>query len=169
MAMINRMYDSATSWQAGVLAADDAEVYLVRRNEHPTVTMHPGTKLEHGAVTGTGFVIGETVTGGTSARTGVVAYIGSGFLYVVGEVGASAWDTETITGGTSASNADVSATDTSECKVEESHSPHDSNVVAYKDWDYGDQTTALTKCLYGGARWLRFSTVSGFTVFEVVR
>ena len=82
MGMENRNWDSATSWQAGLLAADAAEVYFVHRHEHPTLTVHPGTRLTHGAVTGPGFEIGDVVTGDTSARTGVVAYVGSGFVYV---------------------------------------------------------------------------------------
>jgi len=170
--MENRNYDSATSWQAGLSSSDDAAVYLVHRNEHPTVAVHIGSKLTHGAITGTGFVVGETVTGGTSARTGEVVFVGTDHVYVVGEDGASAWDTatpDTITGGTSGSTADLSAAASSEARIEESHSPHDSDVAAYKDWPFGNQTEAVTKTLYGGARRLRFSAASGFCVFEVVR
>lgn len=169
--MEDRNWDSATSWQAGIAAADDAAVYQVHRHEHPTLTVHTGTKLNHGAVTGIGFELGEIVTGGTNARTGVVAFVGADHVYVIGEIGASAWTTETITGGTSGSTADVSSTGTSEGRIMESHSPHDarSPVTAYKDWEFGNQTEALSKTLYGGARRYRLSTVSGFCVFEIVR
>jgi len=174
MTETDRMFDSGDSWQWGLLSTDNAAVYRVHRNRHPTVTIHPGTKLEHGAITGSGFVVGETITGDTSGRTGEVSYVGSGFVYVVGEIGSSAWDTSTpdnISGGTSGTTADLTGTDTSEAKIEESHSPHDGGVLAFKDWPFGNQasaTGALSKTLYGDARYLRFSSVSGFNLFEVV-
>lgn len=170
MVMENKMYDSATSWQAGVAAADDPEIYRVYKDGHQTVTVHPGTKLTHGAITGVGFAVGEIVSGGTSGRTGVVCHVDSGYVYVAGEIGASAWDTatpDTITGARTGSTADISSTAVSTVKVEESHSPHGSDVVLYKDWDDGDQTTALSRTLYGGARRFRFSVSAGFAMVEV--
>lgn len=41
-------------------------------------------KLSHGTVTNGPFVVGETVTGGTSSATGKVAFVGSGFIEVAG-------------------------------------------------------------------------------------
>lgn len=83
------------------------------------VVAHPGrmsqlanrkvgvTTLAHGAVTGGPFVVGETVTGGTSAATGVVVTVGVGYLQVAtaGTFGAA----EVITGGTSSATATTNA------------------------------------------------------------
>ncbi len=41
------------------------------------------TKISHGTVSNGPFVIGDTVTGGTSNATGKAAYVGSGFLELV--------------------------------------------------------------------------------------
>lgn len=56
---------------------------------------------------GAGFDIGETVTGGTSAATGVVALVLTDQLYLVTVTGGPFQDDEVITGGTSATTADV--------------------------------------------------------------
>ena len=78
---------------------------------------------------------------------------------------------DNISGSISGSTADISATATSEGSIMESHSPHDDRapVLAFKDWEFGNQTSALSKTLYGGVRRYRLSTVSGFCVFEIVR
>lgn len=65
------------------------------------------TKVSHGAVTGGPFQAGETVTGGTSAATGEVAWVGSNFLELV-NVSGTFQAGETITGGTSSGSATTS-------------------------------------------------------------
>jgi hypothetical protein len=60
------------------------------------------TKLSHGAVTSGPFVAGDTVTGGTSAATAVIAWVGTGFIEVV-NVSGTFTAGETITGTTSES------------------------------------------------------------------
>lgn len=60
------------------------------------------TKLSHGAVTSGPFVAGDTVTGGTSAATATIAWVGSGFIEVV-NVSGTFESGEDITGSTSES------------------------------------------------------------------
>lgn len=69
-------------------------------------------KLSHGAVTDGPFQVGETLTGGTSSATGVVVWVGSGFVELVNISGAFQAG-ETVTGGTSSGTASVSGTETS--------------------------------------------------------
>lgn len=57
---------------------------------------------------GAGFDIGETVTGGTSAATGEVAFVLADQLYLVAVTGTFV-DDEEITGGTSLTTADVNS------------------------------------------------------------
>lgn len=73
--------------------ADDMYVDLGHRD--PFVL-----KLHHGAVSGGPFEVGETVTGGTSSATGVVAWQESGFLELV-NISGDFEAGEEITGGTS--------------------------------------------------------------------
>ena len=95
-----------------IVGASDTPTWMYPPEDRITsVMICPCSKIEHGAVTGTGFQVGETVTGSVSGRTGVVATVGSGFLYVFAEVGANVWDvtapTDTITGSTSGSTASL--------------------------------------------------------------
>jgi len=66
------------------------------------------TKLSHGTVTDGPFQVGEDITGGTSAATGEVTQVESGYLMVKAVSGAFE-DGETITGGTSSASADLDA------------------------------------------------------------
>jgi len=70
-----------------------------------------GCIIVHGAVTGAGFQIGETITGGTSGKTGVITAVGSGNITYTSSDN-DFTDTETITGGTSLSTASVTTHDT---------------------------------------------------------
>lgn len=67
-------------------------------------------KITHGAVTGNTFALGETVTGGTSAKTAKVVRVGDGFLEVINDQGIQA--NEVITGGTSAATATATGVET---------------------------------------------------------
>jgi hypothetical protein len=69
------------------------------------------TKLAHGSVSGGPFTVGETVTGGTSAATGVVTQVEAAYLMVKTVTGVFE-DAETITGGTSGASAALSAAPT---------------------------------------------------------
>lgn len=67
--------------------------------------------LETGAVTGGPFVVGETVTGGTSSATGKVVYFDAvGTSLTLNTVTGTFASGETITGGTSGATATSSAT-----------------------------------------------------------
>lgn len=63
--------------------------------------------LTIGTVSGGPFQVGETVTGGTSAATGVVVAVNSGSLVITTGNGKAFTATETITGGTSSATAPV--------------------------------------------------------------
>jgi hypothetical protein len=65
-------------------------------------------KLSHGSVTGGPFQVGETVTGGTSAATGVVTEQQSNYL-MVKTVSGTFQDAEVLTGGTSGATATTDA------------------------------------------------------------
>ena len=67
-------------------------------------------KISHGLVTGNTFALGETITGGTSAKTAKVVRIGSGFLEVINDQGIQA--NEVVTGGTSAATATTTGLET---------------------------------------------------------
>lgn len=64
-------------------------------------------KLGHGSVTGGPFVVGETVSGGTSSATGDIAWVGSGYVELINVAGTFV-SGETITGSTSAATAALS-------------------------------------------------------------
>lgn len=66
-----------------------------------------GRWLPIGTATGT-FVVAETVTGGTSSATGVVAAVGEDYLLITGGSGTFT-AAETITGGTSSATASVTS------------------------------------------------------------
>lgn len=69
-----------------------------------------GQKLLLSSYSGT-FVVGETITGGTSTLTAYVHTVSSGYLLVIPITGGTTWTTgETITGGTSAATAVMSGT-----------------------------------------------------------
>lgn len=65
-------------------------------------------KLGHGSVTGGPFVVGETVTGGTSSATGQVAWVGADYVELV-DVSGTFSSGETISGGTSSASATLSS------------------------------------------------------------
>lgn len=73
-------------------------------------TIFPGLKATIGTVVGT-FVVGETVTGGTSSTTGVVAAVTSTGITLI-DVSGTFTNAETITGGTSGAHAAISAIST---------------------------------------------------------
>jgi len=101
----------AASQEAGTIdaaettVADDLHISLGKTDLYLT-------RLSHGTVTDGPFQAGETVTGGTSAATGKVAWVGSGFIEVV-SVSGTFQAAETITGGTSTGSAAVSNIETS--------------------------------------------------------
>ena len=65
-------------------------------------------QLTHGTVTDGPFVVGETVTGGTSGATGVIVALDTGYVKVNNVFGTFS-STEDITGGTSSATATLSA------------------------------------------------------------
>ena len=65
------------------------------------------TTLSHGTVTSGPFIVGETVTGGTSTATGIVAAVGADYVQVA--TSGTFVSGETITGGTSSATADLNA------------------------------------------------------------
>lgn len=69
-------------------------------------TFYYSQKVNISGVSGT-FVIGETITGGTSSATAIISEVQAGYLLVVNETDKFA-NTETITGGTSSATATVS-------------------------------------------------------------
>lgn len=84
----NRLIDLATGVQEHEIDARDVGLRV----------------LLHGTVTGGPFVLGETITGGTSSATAVVLRVDSGAL-VVDSVTGTFVDAETLTGGTSSATA----------------------------------------------------------------
>lgn len=88
------------------------------------------TKLSLGTVTGGPFTIGETVTQATSGATGVVGWVGTGFIEVIGGSGTFV-SGQAITGGTSTASAPVSS------------------VVKTKDMIVCDAATPTTRYTYG--------------------
>ena len=66
-----------------------------------------GKQLVHGTVTAGPFVVGETITGGTSSATADVIEVGSNYLLLENEAGGPFQAAETITGGTSGASATV--------------------------------------------------------------
>lgn len=95
---------SASDEQTVVIADPTAERYydLGFRNVGQT-------RLNHGTVTSGPFVVGETVTGGTSAATAVVQKVGTNYL-VVDNITGTFSASETITGGTSSATSPLNAT-----------------------------------------------------------
>jgi|GEM_PF-7087804 len=73
-------------------------------------TLTEGNYLPMNTVVGT-FQIGETVTGGTSAKSGTVAFVSTEYLLITAPTG-NFIAAETITGGTSGATAKVTAFDT---------------------------------------------------------
>lgn len=84
----NRLIDLATGVQEHEIDARDVGLRV----------------LLHGTVTGGPFVLGETITGGTSSATAVVLRVDTGAL-VVDSVTGTFVDAETLTGGTSTATA----------------------------------------------------------------
>lgn len=70
-----------------------------------------GAIIEHGTVTGGPFQVGETITGGTSGKTGTVTAVKAGNV-VYDTKNNDFEDGETITGGTSGATATVTSHDT---------------------------------------------------------
>ena len=68
-------------------------------------------RIAHGTVAGGPFQVGETITGGTSAATAKIAWVGSGFIECIDVSGTFAAG-ETITGGTSTGSATASGAET---------------------------------------------------------
>jgi hypothetical protein len=66
------------------------------------------TKISHGSVTGGPFVAGEEITGGTSAATGKVAWVGEGFIVLI-DISGTFVAAEVLTGGTSAATASATS------------------------------------------------------------
>lgn len=71
-----------------------------------------GAIIVHGAVTGAGFQIGETITGGTSGEMGTITTVNAGSIVYSTTGGNDFTDGETITGGTSGSTAVVTSHNT---------------------------------------------------------
>lgn len=91
VANCNRLIDLATGVQEHEIDARDVGLRV----------------LLHGTVAGGPFVVGETVTGGTSTATAVVLRVDAGQLVVDSVAGGPFVDAETITGGTSVATAPV--------------------------------------------------------------
>ncbi len=89
-------------------------------------------RLLHGTVAGGPFVVGETVTGGTSSATAVVLRVDVGSLVVNTVAGGPFVDAETITGGTSTATAPVSVPVTAP-----------TNHVAFGDGTFLDTTDVV--------------------------
>ena len=118
------------------------------------------TKITYTGKTGTGFTIGETVTGGTSTATGKVAWVTSSYIEVINLSKTFAVG-ETITGGTSTTTAQVSAADTVEdVVVTNAASSPTTRYVLGVDYDVDDVsgmvraltstiTTGYISCDYG--------------------
>lgn len=70
-------------------------------------------KVTHGTVSGGPFVVGETVTGGTSSATAKVAWVATGHLELVNVSGTFVVG-ETISGGTSSATATTTGVETIE-------------------------------------------------------
>lgn len=66
------------------------------------------TKLGHGAATGGPFEVGETVSGGDSAATGKIAWVGADYVELINVSGVFS-SGETITGSISSASAPVSS------------------------------------------------------------
>lgn len=79
----------------------------ILRREFSYTTIECQEYLDHGVVTSGPFVVGETVTGGTSGATGVVVEVGEDYVAIQSVTGAFRVN-ETITGGTSGASAAVS-------------------------------------------------------------
>jgi len=107
-------------------------------------------KVTHGTVTGGPFVVGETITGGTSSETAEVKWVGATFLEVVDASG-DFTDGETITGGTSSASAAITETETLKDAVVVDASPTPATrYVAGTDYTLDSQGGLLRK-LSGGS------------------
>lgn len=94
---------SASETLASLALADD--LYMpISGSDTTTHRDAYTTKISHGTVTGGPYDIGETVTGGTSSATGVIAWVGSGYVELISVSGTFAAG-ETLTGGTSSASA----------------------------------------------------------------
>lgn len=78
----------------------------ILRRQYDYTTIDCDKYLDHGSVTSGPFVDAETVTGGTSGATGVVAEVGDDYV-ALSDVTGTFRDGETITGGTSGASAQV--------------------------------------------------------------
>jgi hypothetical protein len=80
-----------------VVAFNDIKVWFVNKS------------ISHGAVTGPGFTVGETVTGGTSSATGVFLDTTGGVMHIGNNSSGTFANGEVITGGTSGSTTTTSS------------------------------------------------------------
>src|SRR5690606_23601537 len=90
-----------TSCGQNLVEAYDWEIL---RRQHSLTTIDCEYFLDHGTVTNGPFVVGETVTGGTSGATGVIVEVGDGYVAVEGVTGIFRVN-EAITGGTSGASS----------------------------------------------------------------
>ncbi len=93
-------------------AADNLSLVIAAPLKNRTYNLNArnlqAKRLEHGTITGAGFTKGETVTGGTSAATGVVLSTSNTLTdkhVILGTVTGTFQSGEVITGGTSSSTA----------------------------------------------------------------
>jgi len=101
---------SVTSQAAGTLSA--VEVTMTEKEYADVGKVNCFlTKVGHGAVTGGPFDLGETITGGTSSATGVVGWVGSGFVELV-DVSGTFSSGETLTGSISLATAAATSIET---------------------------------------------------------
>lgn len=89
-------------------AVGNSRVILAADFDNIQFTLLSAVKATIGTVVGT-FVVGELITGGTSAATGRIAAVTSTLITIIDVTGAFT-NGETITGGTSGATAVISAT-----------------------------------------------------------
>jgi len=118
------MYSHATFIFMAGESADDAAITFKEATSNTgtgsqtlafTKYWSTGQKLLFTGRSAANFVVGETITGGTSTLTAYVWAVSSAYLYIIPVTGGTTWTAgETITGGTSTATAAVSGTGTDE-------------------------------------------------------
>jgi hypothetical protein len=123
---------------------DDQYVDLGKHNVYVT-------KITHGSVTGTAFVAGETITGGTSSAAGKVGWKTSTYVELYDVVAADNFVVgETITGGTGNGTATITAVETVEDIIVGNASPIVTRYVAGTDYNV-DSQAGFIRMLASGA------------------
>lgn len=106
------------------------------------------TKVSHGAVTGTAYALGETITGGTSSATGKVGWTESGLVELY-DVDGTFVNGETITGGTGTGTSTITGVDVAEDVIVCDSGTATKRYVAGEDYTV-DAVGGLLRKLTGG-------------------